>query len=270
MPRLALLLAPLFLTALLLACGGDDDSEGSASSGTTAPTVGGEATPQPTAAEDKPTQEAAPVGVTDEPVRFETSDGIAIAGHLYSSGGPKRKVVVLAHEFPKDQTAWTPSANKLAAAGIDALTFDFRSYGETGGPGDISKIDLDVEAAARFIASRDYAQVYLVGASMGGTASIKAAARLDVAGLVTISSPHMIMGLDATQDIAAVTEPKLFIAGSFDANGAYVAIIDSFMATAPDPKTRIIYEESAHGTELFGTPSGPDLEEALFTFLESN
>ncbi|HEU0072827.1 MAG TPA: alpha/beta fold hydrolase [Dehalococcoidia bacterium] len=269
MPR-PTFLAPLLLTALLLACGGDDDADTSASNGAASPIVSDEATPQPTAAADKPTQEAAPVGVTDEPVRFETSDGVTIAGHLYSAAGPKRQVVVLAHELPKDQTAWTEFANKLAAVGIDALTFDFRSYGETGGPGDISKIDLDLEAAARFIASRDYAQVYLFGASMGGTAAIKVASRLDLAGLVTISSPHMIMGLDASQDIAAVTEPKLFIAGSFDANGAYVAIIESFMGLTPDPKDRIIYEESAHGTELFGTPSGPDLEEALFTFLETH
>jgi pimeloyl-ACP methyl ester carboxylesterase len=267
MPRLTAL-ALLLLATLLIACGGDDDDDAQDNNASSSPAA--EATAAPTAAEDKPTEEAAPAGVTDEPVRFETTDGVTIAGHLYSAAGPKRQVVVLAHEFPKDQTAWTEFANKLAAAGIDALTFDFRSYGETGGPGDISKIDLDLEAAARFIASRDYPEVYLFGASMGGTAAIKVAARLDLAGVVTISSPHMIMGLDATQDIAAVTEPKLFIAGSGDEGGAYVQVIDAFMERTPDPKDRITYEESAHGTDLFGTPSGPDLEEALLTFLASN
>jgi alpha-beta hydrolase superfamily lysophospholipase len=266
MPRLALFAPLLFFATLLLACGGDDDSDGSTSNGTTAPTISGEATPSPTAAADKPTQEAAPVGITDEPVRFETSDGVTIAGHLYSSGGPKRKVVVLAHEFPKDQTAWTGFANQLAAAGIDALTFDFRGYGETGGDKDVSKIDLDLEYAARFIASRDYAKVYLFGASMGGTAAIKVAARLDLAGLVTLSAPDDFMGLDAREDIAAVTEPKLFIAARGD-DGAPGAV-DFFMQQASGPKDSTIYEGSEHGTDILRGPSGPDLETALFAFLD--
>ena len=263
MPRFALLI-PLLLSALLLACGGGDDSDDAASSSAAA------ASPQPTAAEDKPTQETPPAGVTDEPVRFETADGVTISGHLYNSAGPKRKVVILAHEFPKDQTAWTDFARALAAAGIAALTFDFRGYGETGSDGDIARIDLDLESAARFIASRDYAQVYLFGASMGGTAAIKVASRLDLDGLVTISAPHMIRDLDATSDIASVTEPKLFIAGSGDAGGVYVEIIDNFMTLAPDPKDRITYEESAHGTDLLRTDIGPELEAALFAFLEAN
>lgn len=262
-------LAPLLLATLLIACGGNGDDDG-ASNGDTSSSPVAEASPQPTVAEDKPTEEPASAGVTDEPVRFETSDGITIAGHLYSAGGPKQKVVVLTHELPRDQTAWTDFANQLAAAGIDALTLDFRGYGETGGEHDVSKIDLDLEAAARFIASRDYAQVYLFGASMGGTAAIKVASRLDLAGLVTISSPHMIMGLDASSDVANVTEPKLFVAGSGDANGAYVAVIEGFMGLTPDPKQSIIYEESAHGTDLLATSSGAALSEALFDFLEAN
>ncbi len=192
MPRLAFL-APLILATFLVACGGGD-YDGTRRLATHRRRPPPRPPPQPTAAEDKPTPEAAPAGVTDEPVRFETSDGVAISGHLYSGGGPKRKVVVLAHEFPRDQTAWTAFAQQLAAAGIDALTFDFRGYGETGGDKDVAKIDLDLESAARFIASRDYAQVYLFGASMGGTAAIKVAARLDLAGLVTISAPDQLHG----------------------------------------------------------------------------
>jgi esterase/lipase len=268
MPRLARLV-PIFAAVLLIACGGDD--EDSADSGpdtgaTASPAV--EASPQPTAAEDKPTTEPAPAGVTDEPVRFETSDGVTISGHLYSSNGPKRKAVVLAHEFPTDQTAWTAFAEELAANGIDALTFDFRGYGETGGEKDITKIDLDVEAAARFVGSRDYPEVYLFGASMGGTASIKVAARFEVAGLVTISSPDEFMGLDAREDITAVTAPKLFVAAQGD-NGAPDAV-EFFMQAALEPKSNVIYEGSEHGTEILGGASGAELEEALFAFLEAN
>ena len=107
MPRLAFL-APLLLAAFLVACGGD--KKDNAPTATATPAASAAATPQPTAAEGKPTAEAPATGVANEPVRFETTDGIAISGHLYSSAGPKRQVVVLAHEYPKDQTAWTAFA----------------------------------------------------------------------------------------------------------------------------------------------------------------
>jgi esterase/lipase len=271
MPRLARLslLAPLLLAAALLAaCGDDDDSTSGATNVDTSPTTAAETSSQPTAAPDKPTEEAPPIGVSDEPVRFETSDGVTIVGHLYSSAGPKRKVVVLAHEFPRDQTAWTDFAQKLATQGIDALTFDFRGYGETGGDKDVSKIDIDLEYAARFIGSRDYAQVYVFGASMGGTAAIKVAARLDLAGIVTLSAPDNFQGLDARDDVATVTEPKLFVAAQGD-DGAPDSVA-FFMQQAPDPKDSIIYDGSQHGTDILRGPSGPDLEEALFAFLDQN
>lgn len=254
----------LLLAALLVACGGNGDSDDATSGDGSSPP----ATPQPTAAEDKPTQETAPAGVTDEPVRFETSDGVTIAGHLYSSAGPKRKVVILAHEFPKDQTAWAEFARLLATAGIDALTFDFRSYGETGGDQDISKIDIDLEFAARFMVSRDYAQVYVFGASMGGTAAIEVAARLDFAGLVTISAPDAFMGLDARTAVATITEPKLFVAEQGD--GRAPDAVDFFMQESSEPKEGVIYDGSAHGTDILLGPNGAALEDALFAFLEAN
>ncbi len=266
MPR-AFSLIPLLLTALLIACGGNGDSD-NASTGGVSGSPGAEASTQPTAADDKPTQETAPVGITDEPVRFETPDGVTVSGHLYSSAGPKRKVVILAHEFPTDQTAWTSFAEKLAAAGIDALTFDFRGYGETGSNKNVSKIDIDLESAARFIASRDYAEVYLFGASMGGTAAINVAARLDLAGLVAISAPDQFRGLDARDDVANVTEPKLFVAARGD--GPAPEAVDFFMQQASQPKNGVIYEGSAHGTDILRGPNGADLEEALFAFLEAN
>jgi esterase/lipase len=269
MPR-ATVLIPLILAVLLIACGDDDDDgdTGSGSLDNISPTAATEASPQATTAEGKPTEQAPPAGVTDEPVRFETSDGVTISGHLYSAAGPKRQVVVLAHEFPKDQTAWTAFAQTLAAAGIDALTFDFRGYPTSSGDFDATKIDIDLEYAVRFISSRDYAQVYLIGASMGGTAAIKVASRLDVAGLVTISAPDSFMGLDAREDIAAVTEPKLFVAAEGD--GSAPDAVEFFVQQALEPKDSVIYEGSEHGTDILRGPQGAELEEGLLAFLQAN
>jgi alpha-beta hydrolase superfamily lysophospholipase len=261
-------LATLIAAALLAACGGDDADDADSGNGGATSSPAAAASSQPTAAEDKPTQEAAPAGVTNEPVRFETSDGVAIAGHLYSAGGPKQKVVILAHEFPRDQTAWTSFAQRLAAAGIDALTFDFRGYGETGGAFDAAELDIDLEYAARFIASRDYAQVYIIGASMGGTAAIKVASRLDLAGIVTVSAPDSFMGLDAREDVAAVSEPKLFTAAEDD--GAAPEAVQFFVQQSQPPVDSAIYPGEEHGTDILSGDAGEDLESALLAFLDAN
>jgi dipeptidyl aminopeptidase/acylaminoacyl peptidase len=259
MPRLAIL-ATLLLAALLVACGGSKKND--TPSATETPT----ATAQPTAAEGKPTAEAAVTGVANEPVRFETTDGVAISGHLYSTAGPKRQVVVLAHEYPKDQTAWTAFAQELANRGVDALTFDFRGYGETGGDKDVSKIDLDLEASVRFISSRDYARVYVFGASMGGTAALKVAARLDLAGVVTLSAPTDFMGLDARDDVGNITAPKLFVAARGD-DGAPAAV-DYFMQHSAQPKLSVVFDASEHGTDLLYGQSGNLLKKQIYDFLD--
>jgi len=257
-----LLAIAALLAALAVACGGDG--------ATPAPGA-----TSPAAAETKPS--AAPTATppagggqtTDEPVAFETTDGVTVRGHLYTTPGPKRRVVVLAHEFPKDQTAWRDYARELAAAGIAALTLDFRGYGETGGAREIAKIDLDLDAAVRFVKSRDYPLVYVIGASMGGTAALKVAARQDLAGVVTISSPSSIMGLDARSDLGNIREPKLFIAGGRDSAGSYVRVItDEFLPSSPDPKSSRIFEDaSEHGTDLLRSAVGATLRQLLIDFL---
>jgi alpha-beta hydrolase superfamily lysophospholipase len=272
MPRRILSLIIFIALGTALACGGgaDDSARPSDSDDIKlSPAAGNGAAAEPTRG---PEQSAGSFGnVADEPVRFETADGVVIQGHLYSAEGPKRKVVVLAHELPTDQTAWRDFAREMASRGIHALTFDFRGYGETGGQRDVSKIDRDLEYAVRFIRSRDYAQVYVIGASMGGTAALKVASRLEVAGVVTLSAPPEIMGLDARQDVAKVTEPALFIAGQRDAGGAYVQAAQAFSSAAGSArKATEFYDSGDHGTALLKGSVADEVKAALIAFLEAN
>jgi alpha-beta hydrolase superfamily lysophospholipase len=259
-PFLARLLGALAL-CLVVACGGggnDDAALPNSDDIKVTPAGGSPAATQP--AEGPPS-----ANVTDEPVRFETADGVTIAGHLYSTAGPKRKVVVLAHEFPTDQTAWKPYAQELAGRGYHALTLDFRGYGETGGAKDAAKVDRDLEAAVRFIRSRDYPQVYVIGASMGGTAALKVASRVQVAGVATLSAPTDFQGLDARPDIEKIAAPKLFIAAQGD-NGAPAAVA-AFMQSAGGTKQEKLFPGSDHGTQVFKGASGAELRDLLLTFL---
>jgi len=205
--------------------------------------------------------------VANEPVAFATDDGVTVRGHFYTTAGPKRKAVVLAHMFPNDQRAWSGFALELASQGIAALTFDFRGFGETGGGQDISKIDRDLEAAVRFVRSRDYAQIYVIGASMGGTAALKVAARQDLAGVVAVSAPVSFMGLSAENDVRDVTEPKLFIAARTDPNGA-AASLATLLQAATGTKDSQLYDGSAHGTELLQGANAAPFRQRVIEFLQ--
>jgi pimeloyl-ACP methyl ester carboxylesterase len=114
------------------------------------------------------------------PVSFAAADGVGLEGRLFGDG---TSAVVLSHMRPADQTSWYRFANRLADAGFLVLTYDFRGYcpgGDGGcseGDRDIDSMWQDVVGAVAFVRERGAADVSLVGASMGGTASLGAAAR---------------------------------------------------------------------------------------------
>ena len=88
---------------------------------------------------------------------------------------------------PDDQRSWFAFANRLADEGYLVLTYDFRGYCP-GGEGGCSQGDLQVSAiwqdvlgAMDFVRSEGATSVALVGASMGGTASLVAAGQQDPA-----------------------------------------------------------------------------------------
>ena len=206
-------------------------------------------TPRATATEPSIAPSPTPLSlarVSDEPVGFGTADGAILRGHVYSVPGPKRRIVIFASA---DTSAWRAQASGFVAPGIDILMFDFRGQGETRGPGDDGKLDLDLEAAVRFMKSRDYALVYVVGADAGGTAAIKVAARQDLAGIVVVSAPITVQGgIDARADIVRVQEPKLFIAARGDADT--VGAVNFFMLNAPEPKQSQLLDGGMQGSAL--------------------
>lgn len=263
-PRALGVAAAAALALLLGACG----SDGGGASTPAATRSPGPATRTPAAGTPAatPTPGSGPAArVNDEPVAFATTDGVTIRGHLYSTPGPQRKAVIFAHMFPSDQTSWTAFAREVAATGIAALTFDFRGYGETGDSREVPKIDRDLSAAVRFLKARDYPQVYLVGASMGGTAALKVAVAESVAGVVTVSAPVEFQGLDARSDVSNLRLRLLFIASRDDAGAPASAAY--FMQNAPGQRDVQILEGSAHGTDLLKGAQAGAFKQLVLDFL---
>ena len=204
-------------------------------------------------------------------VSFESSDGVALEGRVFGNGSTG---VVLAHMRPADQRSWFAFARRLADQGYLALTFDFRGYcpgGEGGcssGEVDTSELWRDVLGAIELVRSEGAIDVALVGASMGGTASLVAAAQpgtgVDV--VVTLSAPIAIDGLIADQTVLQqVSANKLFVAGVGDAAAA--ADAEELYAIAPPPKRVEVVPADDHGTDLLSGPQGEVVRRTIETYL---
>ena len=214
--------------------------------------------------EDQAQAECPAVGASSyTPVAFATQDGVTLCGRLYGTGQPS---VVLAHMQPTDQESWADFAETAAQQGYTALTFNFRGYAPSGGEREISKLDLDVEAAVDFLLSRGAKGIFLIGASMGGTASVKYASREGVLGVVALSAPTEFEGLEALEDADEVTGPKLFIAAEGDRSAQQAAA--AYYEATPEPRILEIYTGSDHGTNLLEGTHGAQVTGRLLEFLE--
>ena len=208
------------------------------------------------AAKERSTDLAASRAVT-----FESADGITLSGRLFGSG---QTGVVLSHTLPADQSSWWEFARELADRGYLALTYDFRGYcpgGDAGcsqGERSIAAIWQDVLGAIGEVRSEGATRIALLGASMGGTASLVAASKPDtsVSAVVTLSAPTSIEGLVADPDLlSTIPAAKLFIAGTGDAQAADAA--QELYAAASQPKRVDIVTSDDHGTDLLtGNQSG--------------
>jgi uncharacterized protein len=189
-------------------------------------------------------------------VEFESSDGVHLSGRVFGPEGATAGVV-LAHMQPADQSSWFDFADQLGAMGYRTLTFDFRGYcpgGDAGcshGDKDISAIWQDVAGAVAFLRTEGVRRIGLVGASMGGTASLVYASQSgsDIDAVVTLSAPDAIEGLTAGPDVLqTVSAAKLFLAGNVDGNAAATA--QAFYAETLQPKRVEVLTTADHGTDI--------------------
>lgn len=128
---------------------------------------------------------------TPTPACLRTDDGVLLAAEVWRHDAP-RGVVVVSHGFSgsKDQHEVRKLATAIREAGFAVITYDSRGHGASGGMctlGDLEQLDV---AAAVDAARALGPEVGVVGASMGGIAVLRHAARDPaLAAVVTVSSP---------------------------------------------------------------------------------
>lgn len=200
-------------------------------------------------------------------VSFTTEDGVELKGKLFGNGDTG---VVLAHMFQANQTSWWEFGQVLADEGYMALAFDFRGYDESSGDKDIYLIDRDITAALEFLKRRGASSVFLIGASMGGTASLKVASSENVAGVVILSAPLDFRGLNVENERVQV--PVLLMASDQDEPGTrnlHAAFEGGVVVK--EMSEGVVYEGAReHGSDILHGKYGHTARARILDFLVAN
>jgi pimeloyl-ACP methyl ester carboxylesterase len=233
-------------------------------------------------------------------VRFQAEDGVELVGRLWGDGDVG---VILAHGFSQGQAQdnWLPFPAVLAERGYLVLTFNFRGFCDSEG---CSEGDMELEnnwrdamAAVALLEERGAKKIFLIGASMGGLAVLRAARMpgVDVAGVVSLATPQFpskyYLGEPQANDVTParlkqIDEPKLFIAGKDDAqlpgsaplrpgieSVRFAEDARRMFAAAEQPKQLALADSSFHSSYLVTTAPDHVVKETsalIFRFLEAN
>ena len=200
-------------------------------------------------------------------VSFTTEDGVELKGKLFGKGDTG---VVLAHMFQANQTSWWEFGQVLADEGYMALAFDFRGYDGSSGSKDINFIDRDIMAALEFLRHRGASSIFLIGASMGGTASLKVAASENVAGVVILSAPLDFRGLNVEKERVRV--PALLMASDEDEPGIrnLQAAFEDGVVTKEISESAVYEGTREHGSDILHGKYGDVARARILDFLAAN
>jgi dienelactone hydrolase len=186
-------------------------------------------------------------------VHLHAADGARLVAGRYGHG---TTAVILAHQVDDTLCDWAPFARRLARSGYTALALGFRGFP----PAPIPKqhrdgFDLDVVGAAHLLRRTGARRIVLVGASMGGTAVLDAAAtiRPPVAAVVNMSGPSEYPPVNAIRAVPRLRMPLLFLAARYDPYAADARRM--YRAASPGTARIHIFPGGDHGVELLVYPA---------------
>jgi uncharacterized protein len=214
---------------------------------------------------------AAPTPASPRAVSFAAADGVELNGTLYGAGAT---AVVLSNMGDNDPAPWDGFAPQLANRGYMVLTYKYRY------PSNTSRFDSgmanhtlsDLRAAIAFVRGAGAQHLVLLGASLGGMATAKAAAIEKPAAMIVMAAPVDLAEYDyrvTPDELRSIAVPKLFIASEGDRT-VPLAETKRMFELAGDPKEFHWYPGSAHGVQLFKTERADDLAQRLIAFITAN
>lgn len=193
-------------------------------------------------------------------VSFATSDGGAVHASLFE-GGPL--AVVMAHGAVFDKESWYPLAMELQAAGVTALPIDFRGTGSSAAPSGSRDKHLDITAAVGFLRQEGHSRIGLLGASMGGGATLRALGEMEEGAVRRVC----ILASGRGEPIASTSTEKLFIISEGD--GLRASFEQTYHLSA-DPKRLRVVPGKAHAQHIFDSEQGGELTRIILEFFGAN
>ena len=198
---------------------------------------------------------AAPVEAAGSPVRFVSTDGTTLTGEFFEAANRPSPGVVLVHMLSRHKGDWRGLPDRIRDAGITALTIDLRGHGgSSGSAADLKEMIQDVRAAVRWLASRANVRpdaIAIVGASLGASLALLAAAELPQVRAIGLLSPSLdYRGLRTdTGLVKRLGSRSLWLAASIDDPLALRTLRD-FAAESSGPREQMVSSAAAHGTML--------------------
>jgi dienelactone hydrolase len=200
-------------------------------------------------------------------ITLKAADGTPLKATYYAAPGPGPAVLLL-HMCNTTRRSWDPLAPQLAAAGIHALSLDYRGFGESGGdrfdavtPQEAQtavnqKWPGDIDAAYEFLLSQPGVDRTRVGAA-GGSCGVNQAVRLaqrhpEVRSLVLLAGP---LDADGLAFLGRTSWLPIFAAAAaddqYDANAPQ--LMQWIQAMSGNPRNKFSgFKDGKHGTEIFG------------------
>ena len=204
--------------------------------------------------------------ISSHAISFETPDGATITGELYGSGA----TAVLFSVMGNCKPGWREFAQLTAAQGLMALTYPWRGCRESGraDEAELQKFVDDARGAINFLRQQGAEKIILVGASLGGLASARLAIESQASGIVIVASPPAIpeWGFEIAAADLNTDIPKLFITAENDPTVAASATRQLYDLAA-EPKEWQTYPGNKHGTDLFETESGDEMQQRILEFI---
>ncbi len=212
---------------------------------------------------------ASPASAASRAVQLRTSDGIGLAAALYDAPTGPAPAVVLVHMLTRTKEDWREFAERLQATGITALALDLRGHGQSeGAAAPTSAMALDVRAALGWLAGRSEVKsgsVAIVGASIGATLALMAAAEVpSVRGVALLSPAADYRGLRLDAAGRRYGGRPMFLAASAEDPYALRTIKGLVSETQPAHEQRVS-AIVAHGSHLIDRD--PDVASALVDWL---
>jgi pimeloyl-ACP methyl ester carboxylesterase len=167
--------------------------------------------------------------------RFQMVDGIALQAEAW--GAPDRPPALLLHGGGQTRHAWKRTAAVLARHGYHALAVDLRGHGDSGwspdGDYEIDRFAGDVRRMAQSFAQRPV----LIGASLGGIASLIAEGESEQ----SIASAMVLVDITPRVDPAGVERIRGFMASHIEDGFASLDeaadAIAAYLPHRPRPKS---------------------------------